>query len=193
MNKNPSGFKEDISCANVDWGYAALEESDTESEEDEILENTLPQDKIKENINDEFKKRVLTFKESLMVNIKNECLYCKLDGKIAKHVFLKKEKSKFMHDMHGRPVIIVFPNKHYKTIHEAGQDLHIILREIEHFCEEWKLQDYSVTYNMGGWKSHEHFHFKIKTKENVIKRLRSNHFKFLKKNKRYNNADYIKK
>ena len=43
-----------------------------------------------------------------MVNIKNECLYCKLDGKIAKHVFLKKEKSKFMHDMHGRPVIIVF-------------------------------------------------------------------------------------
>ena len=61
------------------------------------------------------------------------------------------------------------------------------------FCKEWKIEDYSVTYNMGRWKSHEHFHVKIKTKENVIKRLRSNHFKFIKKNKRYNNADYIKK
>ena len=100
MNKNPSGFKEDISCANVDWGYAALEESDTESEEDEILENTLPQDKIKENINDEFKKRVLTFKESLMVNIINECLYCKLDGKIAKHVF---EFRKLTRQIFGKP------------------------------------------------------------------------------------------
>jgi hypothetical protein len=98
-----------------------------------------------------------------------------------------------MHDMHGRPVIIVFPNKHYTSIYETGKDLQLILQEIKHFCEEWKLQDYSVTYNMGRWKSHEHFHFKIKTKENVIKRLRSNHFKFLKKNKRYNNADYIKK
>ena len=89
MNKNPSGFKQDIDCANVDWGYAALEESESESDDDEILENTLPQDKIK-NVNDEFKKGFL-LKESLMVNIKNECLYCKLDGKIAKHVFLKKE------------------------------------------------------------------------------------------------------
>ena len=48
-------------------------------------------------------KKGFTFKESLMVNIKNECLYCKLDGKIAKHVL--KEKSKFMHDMHGRPLL----------------------------------------------------------------------------------------
>ena len=47
MNKNPSGFKEDISFANVDWGYAALEESDTESEEDEILENTPLKIKLK--------------------------------------------------------------------------------------------------------------------------------------------------
>ena len=58
MNKNPSGFKEDISCDNIDWGYAALEESDTESEEDEILENTLPQDKIKENINEQIMKSI---------------------------------------------------------------------------------------------------------------------------------------
>ena len=78
MNKNPSGFKQNIDCANVDWGYAALEESDTESEDEEILETTPPEEKIKKNVNAEFKKRVLTFKESLMVNIKHECFYCKL-------------------------------------------------------------------------------------------------------------------
>tara|TARA_Y100000996_G_scaffold295445_1_gene233844 strand:+ start:181 stop:762 length:582 start_codon:yes stop_codon:yes gene_type:complete len=193
MNKNPSGFKKDIDCANIDWGYAALEESDTESEDEEILETTPPEEKIKKNVNAEFNKRVLTFKESLMVNIKHQCFYCKLDGKIARHIFLKKKNCNFMHDMHGRPVIIVFPIKHYKTIHETGEELHKILLEIREFCKEWKIGDYSVTYNMGRWKSHEHFHVKIKTKENVIKRLRNNHFKFIKKNKRYNNADYIKK
>lgn len=189
MNKNPSGFKQNIDCANVDWGYAALEESDTESEDEEILETIPPEEKIKKNVNAEFNKRVLTFKESLMINIKNECVYCKLDGKIARHIFLKKKYCNFMHDMHGRPVIIVFPIKHYKTIHETGVELHKILLEIRDFCKEWKLNDYSVTYNTGKWKSHEHFHVKIKTQENVIKRLRSNHFRFIKKNKRYNTAE----
>ena len=30
MNKNPSGFKKDIDCAIVDWGYAALDESESD-------------------------------------------------------------------------------------------------------------------------------------------------------------------
>ena len=72
MNKNPSGFKQDIDCANINWGYAALDESetDTESEDEEILETIPPEEKINKNVNIEFNKRVLTFKESLMVNIK---------------------------------------------------------------------------------------------------------------------------
>ena len=48
------------------------------------------------------------------------------------------------------------------------------------------LKDYQVLYNQGEWQTHEHFHLKIKVNENIIKRMRADHFNHKKMEKRYN-------
>jgi hypothetical protein len=133
---------------------------------------------IKNDENDEKKVKIK----------KRHCYTCKPRGKVLKHIIEKSDiKNVIFHfDLHKRPIILVTPTNHYTNIYEISSDeIKVIFDSIKLFCEEWNIKDYQLSFNNGKWQSHSHFHIKIKTNENIINRMKKDHFKLKKLEKNY--------
>lgn len=118
----------------------------------------------------------------------NYCYTCKPRGKVLKHIIEKSATKNvlFHFDLHKRPIILVTPTTHYKTIYEIPTDeIATLFQSIKQFCDEWNIVDYQLSFNNGQWQSHTHFHIKIKSNEKLINRLKKDHFKMHKLKENY--------
>lgn len=117
---------------------------------------------------------------------KNKCYTCYPRKKVTDHIIYSNNTITFHHDMCDRNIIVVTPSKHYQTLeNQMETGIGQIFKEIDKFCRNWNITDYSVSYNQGEWQHHEHFHIKIKTIEAVVKRMKGDHFRLLKLQKEY--------
>ena len=89
---------------------------------------------------------------------------------------------KFHFDMCNRPIIIATPYKHIKTIQDFETDKEFVnfFKSISTFCKFWNIKDYQLQINHGEWQHHSHLHVKIKGNEDIIYKMRQDHFKLIK-------------
>jgi hypothetical protein len=113
-----------------------------------------------------------------------KCYTCYPRKKVKAHIIQEIDDITFHHDMCNRNIIVVTPRKHFSNM-SSCENIDEIFRNISKFCEFWKIEDYNVSYNQGNWQTNKHFHLKIKTHENVIKRMRGDHFVRKGMEKRY--------
>jgi len=116
------------------------------------------------------------------------CYTCKPRGKVRKHMINTSSSGKFIfhHDMHKRPVIIMTPSRHIENIYELTPDeLNDLFKSLKEFAAFWNIDDYQLSFNMGKWQNHEHFHCKIRISEKIIGRMRRDHFERVKLENRY--------
>lgn len=114
---------------------------------------------------------------------KLRCYTCKPKRLAKEHIFYidTQNSVKYHFDMISRPIIIATPYEHVLNIHDLNPSrISNIFESIKLFAEFWAIPDYQLLINHGSWKHHEHLHIKIKTNENFIKKIRSDHFKFIK-------------
>ena len=126
--------------------------------------------------------------QKMKKNNQNRCYTCKPRGKVLKHVIGYSSCNNFMfhHDMNHRPIILITPVKHIKSVTEfTGPELVQLFESIKYFCNFWNIIDYQVSYNEGNWKAHDHFHIKIKISDKIANRMRGDHFKRLGLEKNY--------
>jgi diadenosine tetraphosphate (Ap4A) HIT family hydrolase len=112
------------------------------------------------------------------------CYTCKPRGKVKKHMINVSESGLFTFhfDMHKRPVIIMTPIRHMETILEmTPEELNGLFKSIKEFTSFWKIEDYQISFNVGSWQNHEHFHCKIRISEKIINRMRRDHFNLIKR------------
>jgi hypothetical protein len=121
-------------------------------------------------------------------NKKNKkCYTCFPRRKIIEHIILDTGICQFHHDICNRNMLIITPVRHFSNLSEAlPNEISLIFHDISNFCVNWNIIDYSITFNQGDWQSHTHFHIKLKTHENTIKRMRGDHFRLVKLQKEYN-------
>lgn len=118
---------------------------------------------------------------------KGKCYTCNPRRKVSEHIIQVIDDVTFHHDMCNRNIIVATHKKHFESFENIDIDIiGTIFKAIHKFCVFWSLKDYSVMYNQGSWKNHDHFHIKIKTHENVIKRMRGDHWERIKLEKIYN-------
>lgn len=117
---------------------------------------------------------------------KGKCYTCYPRRKVIEHIIQNENGVTFHHDMCSRNMIIVTPNNHYSTFSDVPNDeIGIIFKEIDNFCRGWNIIDYNINYNQGEWQTHKHFHLKIKTYDNTIKRMKGDHFRMVALEKKY--------
>ena len=94
----------------------------------------------------------------------------------------EKNSVKFHFDMCNRPIIIATPIKHIKNLEDfdTPEELSSFFNAIKCFCIFWNIKDYQILINHGQWKHHEHLHAKIKGNEDIIYKLRQDHFKLIR-------------
>lgn len=91
------------------------------------------------------------------------------------------ENAKFLFDLAKRPIIIITSKQHYKDIFEVPPNtLDAILKDIQSFCDLRNIKDFSLSVNTGRWKTHDHFHIKLRSYERHINIMRDDHFKLRK-------------
>lgn len=109
---------------------------------------------------------------------KSRCYTCFPRKKVSEHIIQKNKYTTFHHDMCNRNIIVATPNKHFSGFVGIGDNIiGTLFKDVDKFCKDWNINDYSVTYNQGEWQTHSHFHLKIKTHDHVIKRLRGDHWR----------------
>ena len=119
---------------------------------------------------------------------KGKCYTCFPQRKVLKHIIPQEinKNASFHHDMWNRNIIIVTPKNHYRTINDfPNEELIVFFKSINQFCKNWNLYDYSVSYNNGEWKNHDHFHCKIKILEKIANRMRADFFRMQKLKNEY--------
>ncbi len=78
------------------------------------------------------------------------------------------------------------PARHVETIYEfTPEELSDLFKSLKEFAILWNIDDYQLSFNMGKWQNHEHFHCKIRLSEKIISRMRRDHFLRLKLEDRY--------
>lgn len=118
---------------------------------------------------------------------KGKCYTCHPRKKVLDHTIQNVNGVSFHHDMCNRNMIIATPNNHYTSIGEVpSEEIGLLFYEIDRFCRNWNICDYSVSYHQGSWQTHKHFHVKLKTYEHIVKRMRGDHFRMLSLQKEYN-------
>lgn len=121
---------------------------------------------------------------------KGKCYTCYPRRKVIEHIIQNQKGITFHHDMCNRNMIIVTPNDHYSSFMDIpSEKIGVIFKEIDSFCRNWNIEDYNVVYNQGNWQTHKHFHLKIRTYENIVKRMRGDHFRMVALQKIYQNKD----
>ena len=124
------------------------------------------------------------------------CYTCKPRGKVKKHMINTSESGLFVfsHDMHKRPVIIMTPTRHIETINEMTQEeLVNMYKSIQEFAKFWNIEDYQISFNVGKWQNHDHFHCKIRISEKILARMRRDHFQLIKLDSNYVNKPIANK
>jgi diadenosine tetraphosphate (Ap4A) HIT family hydrolase len=107
----------------------------------------------------------------------SRCYTCKPRGKVKRHIITETSDFTFHHDMHERPVIIITPIKHIKTINDlSSEELTKMFKDIHSFVDFWNIEDYQISFNAGQWQNNEHFHCKLRATEKIINRMRRDHF-----------------
>jgi hypothetical protein len=126
-------------------------------------------------------------KDIKILNVSNDngaCYTCNPNGRIKKHIIGNSFCGHFIfhHDLNKRPVIILTPKQHLLNIEDFSSEmLKSMFMSIYVFCGYWNIKDYQVSYNTGKWKTHEHFHIKIKIPSEKALSLRNEHFNRIKK------------
>ena len=113
----------------------------------------------------------------------SRCYTCKPKRLAKEHIFYIDTQNlvNYHFDMISRPIIIATPHEHVLNIHNLPSSrIASIFESIRLFSEFWSITDYQLLINHGSWKHHEHLHIKIKTNENFIKKIRSDHFQYIK-------------
>tara|TARA_X000001036_G_scaffold438752_1_gene487484 strand:+ start:5605 stop:6219 length:615 start_codon:yes stop_codon:yes gene_type:complete len=92
---------------------------------------------------------------------------------------------KFHFDMCNRPVVIATPYKHIETINDFETEKETVnfFKSIKIFCKFWNIKDYQIQINHGTWQHHSHLHAKIRGNEDIIYKMRQDHFKLIKMQK----------
>ena len=112
------------------------------------------------------------------------CYTCFPKRLAKEHTFFVDEENhvKFHFDICNRPLIIVTPFKHIRTISdfETPEELADFFNSIKTFCNFWNIKDYQIQINHGDWQHHEHLHAKIRANEDSIHKIRQDHFKLIK-------------
>jgi hypothetical protein len=131
-----------------------------------------------------FRKKTLLKIET--VNLK-KCYSCNPRGTLKEHIISQNEDFVFNHDMFRRPLIIITTQKHYHTIYEMPDNLKLkLFIDIKTFVEFWNLDiNYQLMINNGESQKHHHFHIKMKIDEQVINRMRRDHFTRINLEKQY--------
>jgi hypothetical protein len=115
-------------------------------------------------------------------NKDSRCYTCKPRGKVLKHIINTSKSGRYIfnHDMHKRPVIILTSVKHYHSINDLNpEELADLFSSIRDFMTFWKIKDYQISFNMGKWQGHEHFHCKLRLPDNIVSKMRKEHFRGL--------------
>lgn len=114
------------------------------------------------------------------------CYTCNPRRKVREHIISNSNGITFHHDMCNRNIIVATPDRHYLGLGDLPrEEIGTIFNEISKFCSDWNIVDYSVSYNQGSWQTHKHFHVKIKSYDNIITRMRGDHFRMLSLTKKY--------
>lgn len=121
-------------------------------------------------------------------NSKN-CYTCSPRGTIKEHIISETDNFTFHHDIFSRPYIIITSKIHYHDIYEIPENTKLKLFEDLHlFIEFWNLnKNYQIIINNGDSQTHHHFHCKIKVNEELINRMRRDHFTRINLEKTYIN------
>ena len=106
------------------------------------------------------------------------CYTCNPKGEVQRHIISDTRCNRFHFDMWDRKgMIIATPKQHFKDILEMDSEIiKELFQDIDDFCRSWNLRGYQLTFGSGNWKTHDHFHIKIKTDENIIQRMHHDHF-----------------
>ena len=128
-------------------------------------------------------------KQKIITNVNTKkCYTCHPRGLISNHIISKTDTVTFSHDIWKRPLIIVTTNNHYGDLTELDEKtLMQCFKDMKEFTTSWNLNDYQLQINHGSWKTHHHLHFKVKVNEQLINRMRRDHFTMKKYEQRYNN------
>jgi hypothetical protein len=141
--------------------------------------------KLKKKVNDKDLKQI---NKDLSFKTEQRCYTCRPRGKVKKHIIGQSFCGDFIfhHDLNTRPVILMTPIQHFKSIQELSKEmLKNMFTSIEVFCGFWNIKDYQVSYNNGSWSPHEHFHVKIKIPDKIAIRMRDDHFKRITQEQEY--------
>lgn len=201
-----SNFSEvNIECVNdiaKDINEKFIEKQKEITEEIKIIENSWSDEKIidkPENLNTLYVKRENEYKRQQQNTLNNtwkktdknnwievqnnkkknsKCYTCYPRKKVSEHIIQRDKYATFHHDMCNRNIIVITPNKHYSNFENISENIiGILFKSVHKFCKDWNIEDYSVSYNQGEWQTHSHFHLKLKTHDNIIKRLRGDHWR----------------
>lgn len=127
-----------------------------------------------------------TLKNPLKKLRSSTCYTCNPRGKTRSHIISSDSGFTFHHDMVRRPLVLVTPEEHVRSLTDLSSERQLRLFEvIVSFCEFWRIRDYQISFGFGTWQKHPHFHAKIKFPEVMANRMRRDHFKRLKLEKKY--------
>jgi hypothetical protein len=137
-----------------------------------------------------FDKERPTFKKPWKkLRASSNCYTCNPRGKTRSHIISSDSGFTFHHDMVRRPLVLVTPEEHVVSLTDLSSERQLRLFEvIGSFCEFWAIRDYQISFSFGTWQKHPHFHAKIKFPEVMANRMRRDHFKRLKLEKKYEPA-----
>lgn len=113
------------------------------------------------------------------------CYTCTPRRKVEQSIILESNGLRIFHDLNNRNLLILTPIHHYETLDDFREgELETFFRGVHAFCVSWGIEDYAVTFNQGSWKSHPHFHAKLKTEASTVQRMRGTHFKRIRELRR---------
>lgn len=117
------------------------------------------------------------------------CYSCKPRGTLKEHIISQTDNFVFSHDIFRRPLIIITTKMHYHTIYEIPDPIKLkLFEDINSFVGFWNLnKNYQLMLNNGDSQTHHHFHIKMKINDNIVNRMRRDHFTRITLEKNYIN------
>jgi hypothetical protein len=80
-------------------------------------------------------------------------------------------------DLSNRNCILVSPKQHFTSFQDTSPTVvGELFKNVHHFCSFWNIKDYTVLYHQGSFQHDSHFTLKIKTNNQIIKKLKDDHY-----------------
>lgn len=98
-------------------------------------------------------------------------------GRATSYIIKDTEHGRFHFDRRLRPLFVYTPHKHFEQVPEIpGDELVQMYKDIQEFMWTYMgTRDFQTMNNWGSWKTHKHFHIKIKCDEDAILKRRETH------------------